>query len=252
MALSVRNPESGAHEPVRPPRRVDAYLVSADDAFLIEAGPAFSDRFRTRSIDDLADLPDPSENKNWLVVLDTASLSDARATVGALEQRIAGRPIIVVVPDGDTTDWRLVLSRGTVIDAVPRQDLLQPRFATALLNAEERVHAAPGPIPAGPRDTAPSLRPLISIALTPLVGGALAFVGLAAIVGVWLHLRSRITDGQSCHDSYGQRAVGHRTAVGRAGGVCESQDGAAARGRRYPRTERTGTLPPGPDPGSGE
>jgi TonB family protein len=172
---------------------VDAYLVSADDAFLIEAGPAFSDRFRTRSIDDLADLPDPSENKNWLVVLDTASLSDARATVGALEQRIAGRPIIVVVPDGDTTDWRLVLSRGTVIDAVPRQDLLQPRFATALLNAEERVHAAPGPIPAGPRDTAPSLRPLISIALTPLVGGALAFVGLAAIVGVWLHLRSRIT-----------------------------------------------------------
>lgn len=187
MALSVPKPDSGVHEPVRSPRRVDVYLVSGDDGFLIEAGPAFSDRFRTRSIDDVAELPDPSDHRNWLVVLDAGSQNDPRATVAILEQRIAGRPLIVVVPDGDTADWRSVLLRGAVIDVVPRQELQQPRFAAALLQAEARIHAAPSATATPLGGEAPARR-----ALSPLVTGAIALTAIAAVAGLWLSHRSGV------------------------------------------------------------
>jgi TonB family protein len=185
MALSARIPEHGAHEHVRPPRRLDVYLISGDDAFLIEAGPAFSDRFRTRSIDNAAALPDSSEDKNWFVVLDATAEPDARAAVIGLEQRIGTRPIIVVVSDGDTTDWRFALAHGTVVDAVPRQELQQPRFAAALTKAEGQMQEAPAFIPAGlSSKRTPPRR------LTLIVAGVVA---LAVLAWLWIHHGSGVT-----------------------------------------------------------
>ena len=154
-------------------------MISGDDAFLIEAGPAFSDRFRTRSIDNAAALPDSSEDKNWFVVLDATAEPDARAAVIGLEQRIGTRPIIVVVSDGDTTDWRFALAHGTVVDAVPRQELQQPRFAAALTKAEGQMQEAPAFIPAGlSSKRTPPRR------LTLIVAGVVA---LAVLAWLWIH-----------------------------------------------------------------
>jgi TonB family protein len=191
MALSARNPERGTHEPVRPSRRLDVYLVSGDDAFLIEAGPAFSDRFRTRPVDDVAALPDPAEDTHWIVVFDAIAQSDPRAAVAQLEQRIQGRPIIVVVPDGDSTDWRSALSRGIIIDVLPREALQQPRFAAALVTAEERVQSAALPIPEVHSRANTPRRTLV-----PIVVGTLA---VAALLALWLHHRGGVTSNSAPH-----------------------------------------------------
>ncbi len=179
MALPARNPESGTHAPVRTPQRVDVFLVSTDDAFLIEAGPAFSDRFRTRSIDKPDDLPDPAADAGWFVVLDTSGQPNAQAAVARLADRIGTRPIIAVLDDGDTTDWKQALAHGSIVDALPRQELLRPRFAAALLKAAERVQNGVPPPPPGPRAEGAALR-----ARTALAAGALA---IAVIAGWWLY-----------------------------------------------------------------
>jgi TonB family protein len=185
MALPARNPERGTHAPVRAPPRVDVFLISTDDAFLIEAGPAFSDRFRTRSIDKLDDLPDPAAGGNWFVVLDTSGQTNAQAIIARLADRIGTRPIIAVLDDGDMTDWKPALAHGTIVDALPRQELPRPRFAAALLKAAERVQTGVAPPPRGPGATGASRQ-----AWTALAAGALA---IAVAAGWWLYQRSAST-----------------------------------------------------------
>ena len=203
MALPARNPERGTHAPVRPPRRVDVFLISTDDAFLIEAGPAFSDRFRTTSIDNLADLPDPAADGDWFVVFDASGQADAHAAVGQLAGRIGRRPIIAVLADGDTADWKAALAHGTVIDALPRQELPRPRFAAALLEAAERLQAGMPPQGRGGAGTSRQK-------WTMRVGSALA---IAAAAGWWLYHHSAVTPTPATHAAAtaNERTAPHRS-----------------------------------------
>jgi protein TonB len=169
-------------------RRIDAFLISSDDEFLIEIGPAFADRFRTRPVDDFAAIDAPADGARWLIVVDAVSQSEARTGVAKLEQKHGRAPIIVVARDGEESQWSAAVARGAVIDALPRSALQGPRFAQALGKAEARLQSQTE-APATSRSRGGPAA--ATVPLLPIIAGVL----LLAVLGVWLLWRH--PDGSS-------------------------------------------------------
>src|SRR5258706_13015190 len=107
-------------------RRIDAYVLSTDDAFTLEIGQVVGDRLRMRPIDDLADLPQDS-TQPWLVLLD-GSQPTAHALVSAIDRDYPRTPIIAVVPDAVQAPWLGAVARGSVSAIIGRGQVSATTF----------------------------------------------------------------------------------------------------------------------------
>jgi len=153
--------ETGAPAPAQRPnsRRLDAYVLSTDDAFTLEAGQVVGERLRMRPIDSPAELPQEASHP-WLVLLD-ASQSGARALVSAIEQAHPSAPIIAIVPDAVQAQWLGAVARGSVSAIIGRGQLSAATFGDALAAVERRLNlaataAAPARAAAATRRAAPA------------------------------------------------------------------------------------------------
>src|SRR5258706_6037819 len=115
--------EVGTTAPAQRPnsRRLDAYVLSTDDAFTLETGQVVGERLRMRPVDCPDELPTDS-SQPWLVLLD-ASQSSARALVSVIEQAHPQVPIIAVVPDIMQAQWLGGVARGSVSSIIRRRQL---------------------------------------------------------------------------------------------------------------------------------
>lgn len=165
--------------PAQQVRRPEAFILSSDDALVLEMGPAFGDRFRSKPIDKLDELnANVSSESRWLAVIDTASRPDGRALVARIEQSYPQAPLIVIVADGQESHWQQALNRGNVCRVLARSQVGTPALADALLLAEQRLQSASaaGGSTAEPRKSLPWL---------PFASGA-----VVVVAGVlWLTLR---------------------------------------------------------------
>jgi TonB family protein len=163
-------------------RRPDAYVLSSDDALLLELGPLLGERFRSRPVDQIEDLPAESAVP-WLAVID-ATRPDARAMVHRIEQLHPRAPLVVVAADGQESSWQAAQARGSICAVVSLQQLSSPALREALDKAEKRLDAAPAPgtaeapaIPGAPSGRRPAL----------IIGAAVAVIAAAAVI--WLVAR---------------------------------------------------------------
>lgn len=160
-------------------RRLDAWILSGDDSFLLELGPALGERFRTRPVDDAADV-EPVGTTPWLAIID-GGRADTRALVAGLTSRHALAPLIIVVPPGEGASWGSALARGDVVATVGRDEIASPRFQEAVAAAEARLGAStPTPLrtnDAGARPPAFTLPNRWVLLLVPvlLIGAAVAW-----------------------------------------------------------------------------
>jgi len=168
------------------PRRPDAYIVSADDAFLLELGPALGDRFRTRPVEHPSEIQ-AQPDAFWLAFVDAAR-SDARALVAAIEKLFPQAPVIVVVPDGAEAQWSNAVTRGTICAVVGRGNLAAPALQEAVNRAERRLDTRPDADPATSTNTVSPFgtakvnrRKLLRAAAI-----SIPVLALAAIAGWWV------------------------------------------------------------------
>jgi TonB family protein len=161
-------------------RLLDLVLVSSDDGLLIELGAVVGNRFRTHPVDRVDAAAAAVSGPAWMAIIDAGSQEDARAAVARLEQQHRGVPLIVLAATDDVSAWIGALSRGVIIDVIPRREITGPRLGTALTAAETRLRAVPA-ASAQPAKAAPAaIRSLRFFLL-----GAIALVVVAA-TGWWL------------------------------------------------------------------
>src|SRR5258706_9206082 len=140
MSATVAESPRAGDAPRPRPRLVDAVIVAADDAFLLELGSLIGTRFRTRPVDNIEDLQ-AVDSTRWLALID-ASIADAHNLVQQLEARFPKAPLIAVVADGQQARWSSALARGSVIAIIPRSGLGGPALQHALSDAERRLGVA--------------------------------------------------------------------------------------------------------------
>jgi TonB family protein len=121
--------------------RIEAVVVSSDDALLIELGPILGNRYRTHSVDTPAEIAATVHAARWLGIVDTGSLPDARGAVARMELQYHRCPLIIVASNPE--DWATAVARGAVAAAIGRHDLAGPRLLEALASAEARLHSEP-------------------------------------------------------------------------------------------------------------
>lgn len=165
-------------------RRIDAYIISGNDALLLELGPAIGDRFRTRPIESMDELPADLQAP-WIGFVDGAR-DDARNWIQHIEKRYPGAALIAIVDSADLPQWQGMVFRGSVCAALGTQQLGTAALGDALARARQRlqqaasaIHAEPlraRPAAAGP--AAKSVRPgwlLPAIVAAGLLVAALAW-----------------------------------------------------------------------------
>jgi TonB family protein len=153
-------------------RLIDAFVVAADDTFILELGPLIGTRFRTRPVERLEDIETVGSTR-WLALID-GSAANAHALVHQIEQQHSRAPLIAVVEDGQQAQWSSALARGSVIAVVPRNNLAGPALQHALTDAERRlgITAAAASAPAS-----------MGIAKTPpAAGGSIKYFVAAALL----------------------------------------------------------------------
>lgn len=163
----------------RSSRRPEAFILSSDDALLLELGPAFGDRFRSRPIDQLEELNASGESSGWLAVVDAASRTDGRTLVARIEQQYPQAPLIVIIADGEESQWQQALARGHVCRILTRDQLDSPALDEALTAAERRLQS-------GSAGNTPPVATR-SLPLLPIAIGAVAVVVGAVL---WWVLRT--------------------------------------------------------------
>lgn len=158
-------------------RRFDIVLLSSDDEFIIELGPFFGDRYRTRTVDQPSALSNTNEGARWAAIIDANSLPDARAAVARLGEQFRHAPLIVI--GGNAEDWSGALSRGSILAAIPR-DQLEGRLQQALQQVETRLSQEPVPAAASSKTSDSGgdgktkslpLIPIIAAAAVAVAGG---------------------------------------------------------------------------------
>ena len=166
-------------------RRREAWVLTGDDALLIELGPALGDRYRTHLAEDAQAL----ERANLaaaILLLDASTLPDARALALRLAARHPQLPVIVFCADGNAIEWQAHSDTPNVCAVLERGQLQPAAIARALAEAGRRLDSA------GTGATASSL-PQLELPSTgsrglpwgPIAAG---LVVLAAL-GTWLALR---------------------------------------------------------------
>jgi TonB family protein len=138
MKSSVtERPAAAAAAPARS-RRTELFLLSSDDELLLELGPLLGERYRVRTIDELAELPSESAN-SCLLVLDATRREDALPLAAQIgEQHPSAALIVLIRPDAEA-QWFALVTRGAVCATVPRADLANGSFSEALQRAEARL-----------------------------------------------------------------------------------------------------------------
>ncbi len=173
--------------------RIDAVVVSSDDALLIELGPILGNRYRTHSVDTPAEIATTVQAARWLGIVDAGSLPDARGAVARMELQYHRCPLIIVTSNPE--EWAGAIARGAAAAAVGRHELAGPRLLEALAAAEARLRsegtaeaasAAGTDLGRGASRRGASGRKLTQIALA-----AAALVAVLAVGGWWLWHRAR-------------------------------------------------------------
>jgi TonB family protein len=168
-------------------RRVDAYIISSDDGLLLELGPALGDRFRTRPIENMDELPSAARAP-WIGFVDGAR-ADARAWIQHIEKVHPQAVLIAIVDDADLQSWQGLVFRGGVCAAVGTQQIGTVALSDALTRAQLRlqqaaataIHGEPlRPHPALPGTVMPGSR--VAWFMPACIAAALIIVAL----GWWL------------------------------------------------------------------
>lgn len=116
------------------------YLLSGDDALLLELGPLLGARYRTRPIES-ADQIDPITTAPWALMIDATARTDARAQAARVKQQYPLAPLLVICADGTTADWASPLARGALSAVIERAALSSEAFEAALASADLQLSA---------------------------------------------------------------------------------------------------------------
>jgi TonB family protein len=166
-------------------RRREAWVLTGDDALLIEIGPALGDRYRTRLADDAQSLEHASL-ASAVLLLDASTQPDARALAQRLATRHPQLPVVVFCADGDAFEWQAHTSTPNVCAVLERGQLQPAAVARALADAERRIESA------GTVTTSNALSrlelPSGDVRRTPWAAIGAGVLVLVA-VGTWLALR---------------------------------------------------------------
>jgi protein TonB len=177
MSATVADTSRAGDAPRQRPRLVDAFVVAADDSFILELGPLIGTRFRARPVERVEDVA-AVDSVRWLALID-ATTADAHTLVHQLETRFPDAPLIAVVAEGQQARWSSALARGSVIAIIPRSGLAGPALQHALADAERRLGVA-----SAASQTASWQRPQLvrggSRKPLPLIVGGLLLLALAA------------------------------------------------------------------------
>ena len=119
--------------------RIEAVVVSNDDALLIELGPILGNRYRTHTVDTPAEIAAAVRAPRWIGIVDVGSLADARGAVARLELQYHRCPLIIVAANPE--EWAGAVARGAASAAVARHELAGVRLNEALSAAEARLRA---------------------------------------------------------------------------------------------------------------
>jgi TonB family protein len=136
-------------------RRLDAYILSGDDAFLLEIGNILGDRFRTRPIDHADELPQDLSIP-WLAFID-GSRADARSLLQKIERRLPNAALIVITIESEQGLWQGPLRRGSICGLVDRNQMGDEPMEQAIARAQLRLSSNH------------QLQPTASAAITPIV-----------------------------------------------------------------------------------
>lgn len=123
-------------------RRPVLFLLSSDDALLIELGPLLGERYRTRPIDSSEQLEAPAD-VHWALLIDAATRKDARAQAARIEQQFPLAPVLVICADGNAADWNAARSRGMVCAVIERGSLQSSAFSEALDMIDRQLNSDP-------------------------------------------------------------------------------------------------------------
>src|SRR5665213_1918144 len=159
--------------------RIDAVVVSSDDALLIELGPILGNRYRTHAVDTPADIATTLNASRWIGIVDTTSLPDARGAIARMELQYHRCPIIVITAHPE--EWSAAISRGAAAAAISRDDIAGSQLTEALTAAELRVRSD-APAAASDHSSAATTRSRAAGRLGVLAGicAALLVLGAAA------------------------------------------------------------------------
>ena len=175
----------------QPARRREAWVLTGDDALLIEIGPALGDRFRTHLVEDAQSL-ERASFATALLLLDASTVPEAHALAQRLATRHPQLPVIVFCADGNTIEWHAHSTTPNVCAVLERGQLSAASVVRALAEAERRLDAA------GSGTTANALPrldpPEAGARKLPWAPIALVVLALAA-VGAWLALRPHAATG---------------------------------------------------------
>jgi TonB family protein len=117
------------------------YLLSGDDALLLELGPLLGTRYRTHPIDN-AEQIDPITTSPWALLIDATVRTDARAQAARVKQQYPLAPLLVICADGTTADWASPLARGALSAVIERSALSSAVFEAALASADLQLAAS--------------------------------------------------------------------------------------------------------------
>lgn len=121
-------------------RRCDAYILSSDDVLLLELGPAIGDRFRTRPVERIEELP-TADAAPWVGFID-GTRPDARSVALHIEKQLPNAALIVVTDQSDVASWQGLVFRGTVCAALGSTQIGTAALQDALARAQERLRRA--------------------------------------------------------------------------------------------------------------
>ena len=141
MAISANDAQATGDGPARE-RRTDAFIISSDDTLLLELGPAIGDRFRTRPIETMEELPAAGATP-WIAFID-GNRPDARHWVLHIEKHLPNAALIVVTGQPDVASWQGLVFRGTVCAALSSSQIGTAALQDALTRAQERLHPSVG------------------------------------------------------------------------------------------------------------
>jgi TonB family protein len=211
-------------------RRVDAFVVSSDDAFLLELGPVLGDRFRARPAEKPEDLDSPGGSK-WLALID-GSQPGARGLVNQIEQQHPRAPLIVVTPDGQQAQWSSALARGTVTAVVPHSQMNGAALQDAIAMAEKRLGSAPDTASASTTEIPALAQRPAKRTLTFVVPGVLILAALA-----WFLLRDQWSSRPAVAPAIGKPPVATVTAPLAVDSAATDSSADAARAPQRPVLE---------------
>lgn len=159
------------------------YLLSGDDALLLELGPLMGARYRTRPVDSAEQIASTGAAP-WALIIDATARTDARAQAARLKQQYPSAPLLVICPDGSESDWAGPRLRGTVCAIVERSALSTPVFEAALGSVDRQLQAAAvgtALTGAGTRRLWGARRRLVAVLAAVLIAGG----------GAWLWFQHR-------------------------------------------------------------